>query len=96
MTHAFNHMRLIERKIASSTSTNLFHPMEDYWNSLTHRVDSFQKGLHSACDFQHEACDFHPKGLQLIDRKNPLSGHSIRFVLNLWELEKVYVAIQLK
>ena len=32
--------------------------MEDDFNTLTHRVDSPQNWLHSACDFPHEACDF--------------------------------------
>ena len=36
--------------------------MEDDFNTLKHRVDS-----RSACDFRHEACDFHPKGMRLIE-----------------------------
>ena len=57
------HWQTIFEKISI---TNLFHSMEDDWNSLTHRVDSRQNWLYSACDFQHEACDFHPKGMRLI------------------------------
>ena len=50
--------------------------MEDDWNTLTHRVDSRQNWLHSACDFRHEACDFDPKGMRLIKQKIASSGHS--------------------
>ena len=52
--------------------------MEDDWNTLTHRVDSRQKWLHSACGFRHEACDFQPKRMRLIERKIASSGHSLR------------------
>ena len=51
--------------------------MGDDWNTLTHRVDSRQNWLHSACDLRHEACDFHPKGMRLIERKNASSVHSL-------------------
>ena len=43
---------------------------------LTHRACGLN-GLHSACDFRHEACDFHPKVMRLIERKNASSGHSL-------------------
>ena len=50
--------------------------MEDDWNKMMHRVDNRQNWLRSACDIRHEECDFHAKGMRLIERKNASSGHS--------------------
>ena len=52
--------------------------MEDDYNTLTHRVDSLHNGLHSACYFRSEACDFQTKRMRLIKRKIATSGHSFR------------------
>ena len=57
--------------------------MEDDWNTLTHRVDSRQNWLHSACDFRYKACDFQLKRMRLIELKIASSGHSFMETKNI-------------